>query len=85
MTLLKTIFRAWAHGHLIASSQEAFASDPIVAKFLSDRGVDVQGVSSTSRGYSGRKRAATVGGGRGRARGRGFLGISRGVKRARRH
>ena len=85
--LLKTIFRAWAHGQLIASSQEAFASDPIVAKFLSDRGVDVQGVSSTSRGYSGRKRVATVGGGRGR--GRGFSkGISRGrgpLKRVRRH
>ena len=80
--LLKSIFRAWAHGQLIASAQQAFTNDPVAAQFLSDRGVNVQGVSSTTRAYS-RKRAASVG----RGRGRGFIHISRGrgVKRARRH
>jgi len=87
--LLKSIFRAWAHGQLMASAQEAFASDPVAAKFLADHGVHVQAVSSTSRGYSGRKRAAArVVNSRGRGRGfsKGIIG-GRGPasKRVRRH
>jgi hypothetical protein len=83
--LLKSIFRAWAHGQLIASAQEAFASDAVAAKFLAGHGVDVQRVSSTTRGYSGRKRAASVGRGRGRGFSKGIRGRGPASKRVRRH